>query len=171
VPFPPPTTKHVAGSKTRPFHCLLPITENLNSSNQLITPAPPIHIRTKDRSTAIRSLMSTFGIILAPGDFLEHPTIHQLITNLILPATAGIVGESLPLRLALPFLTIAIHKFSRRLHGLPGQGVPMTPLPLFKRGCHTPISLLLMIFRLRVPHNHRPLIRNNTSITTPRTNR
>ena len=173
MPSRPPTTKHVAGSKTHPFHCLLPITENPNSSNQVITPALPIHIRTKDPSTAIRLLLSTFEIILAPEGFLEHPTIHQSITNLIPPATAGSVGESLPLRLVLPFPTIAIHKLNRRLHGLPGQGVHMTPLPLSKRGCHTPISLLLMTSRLQVPHNHSHslLTRNNTSITTPQTNR
>ena len=166
--------KHVAGSKTRLFHYLLPITENPNSSNQLITPALPIHIRTKDPSTAIRLLLSTFEIILAPEGFQEHPTIYQSIMNLIPPATAGSVGESLPLRLVLPFPTIAIHKFNRRrLHGLPGQGVPMTPLPLSRRGCHTPINLLLMTSRLQVPHNHSHslLTRNNTFITTPQTNR
>ena len=177
MPSRPPTTKHVAGSKTRLFHCLLPTIENPHSSNLVITSALPIHIRTKDPLTAIRLLLSTSEIIPAPEESLGHPTIHQSATNHTPPATAGSVGESLPLRLAHPFPTIAIvsemHKFNRHLHGLPGQGVPMTPLPLFSRGCHTPISLLLMISRLRGPrnHSHSLLTRNNTSITTPPTNR
>ena len=159
------TTKHVAGSKTRLFHSPLPTTENLNYTNQLITPVPPTHSRTKDPLTAIQLLLNTFETILAPGAFLERPTILQLIMNPIPPPTAGSVGESRPLRLLLPFRTI-----NRHLLGLPGQEVPMTPSPLSNQRCHTPISLLLMTSRLQVRHNHNhnhnPLSRNNTSATT-----
>lgn len=157
------TTKHVAGSKTRLFHSPLPTIENPSCTNQLITPVPPTHSRTKDLLTAIQLLLNIFETILAPGAFLERPIILQLITNPIPPPTAGSVGESRPLRLLLPFRTI-----NRHLLGLPGQEVPMTPFPLSNQRCHTPISLLLMKSRLQVRHNrnHNPLSRNNTSATT-----
>lgn len=157
------TTKHVAGSKTRLFHSPLPITENPNYTNQLITPVPPTHFRTKDPLTAIRLLLNTLETIPAPGAFLERPTILQLTMNPIPPPTVGSVGESRPLRLLLPFRTI-----NRRPLDLLGQGVPMTPFPLSNQRCHTPISLLLMTSRLQVRHNrnHNPLSRNNTSATT-----
>ena len=175
VPSHPPTTKHVAESKTRLFPSPL-ISENSNSSNNLITPALPTHTRTKDPLTAIQLLLNTFETILAPEVFLERPTVPQSFTNLFPPATAGSVGESLPLCLVLPFPTIAIvseiHKFNRPLPDLPGQGVPMMPFPLFNQGCHTPISLLLTTSHLQAPysHSHSLFTRNSTSATTHPTN-
>ena len=167
VPSRLPTTKHVVGSKTHLFHSLLPITENPNSINHLITPIPPTHSRTRDPLTVIQLSLNTFETIPAPEVFPECPTIPQSITSPIPPATVGSVGESLPFRLVLPF-----HTINRRLPDLLGQGVPMMPFLLFKPGCHSPISLLLMISRLRVRHNlsHNLLIRNNTSATIHPTN-
>lgn len=177
VPSHPPTTKHVAGSKTHLFHSPLPISENSSSNNHLIIPVLPTHTQTKDPSTAIQPSLNTFETILAPEAFLERPTAPQSVTNPIPPATVDSVGESLPLCLVLHFRTIVIasgsHKFNHRLPDLPGQGVPMMPFLPFNQGCHTPISFLFpMTSHPRVRHklNRNLLIRNNTSVTTHLTN-
>ena len=73
----PPTTKHVAGSRTRLFHSPLPINENPSSINRLIIPVPPTRSRTKDPLTAIQPLLNTFETIPALEVSLERPTIPQ----------------------------------------------------------------------------------------------
>lgn len=176
VLFHPPTTKPVAGSKTRLYLFPLPITETLNSNNRPRAPVPPTHIRTKDPLTVIQLSQNTSVTILAPEVFLERPTTYQSITNLIPPATADSVGELFPLLLALPFRTIVIanenHRSSRRLPDPPDQGVHMIPSHLFNKGCHTPITLLQTISRLPVRHSrrHNLLTRTNTSTTIYPTN-
>ena len=167
----PPTTKRVAGSKTHLFHSPLPITEILSNSNHLRIPAPPTYTRTKDPSTAIQLSPNTFVTILAPEVFLEPPTIRQSISNPIPLAMVDSVGESLPLRLVLPFLMIVIGsekcKSNHLPPDLPGQGVAMMPSHLSNQDRHTPISLLQMISRLQVHRNrrHNLPIRINISIT------
>ena len=171
----PQTTKHVVESKTPQSHSHLLISENLNSNNHLRTPALPTYIWTKDPSTVIQLSPNTSVTILAPGAFLELPTMYQSITSSTPPTTVDTVEESLSLHL-LPFRTIVIvsenHRSSRLLPGPPGQGVVMMPSHLFNQGCHTPISLLPMTFCLRVHHcqRHSLLTRTNTSITTHPTN-
>ena len=176
MPFLPPTTKHVAGFKTRLFLSPLPIPETFNSNNRLRTPARPTHIRTKDPSTVIQLWQNIFATILALEVFLERPTISQPTTNSIPPAMVDSVGGSFPLLLALPFRTIVIvsesYKSNRRLPDLPGQGVPMIPPHLSNQGYHTPISLLLTISRTRGRHSRRRnlLTRTNTPTTIYPTN-
>lgn len=168
--------KHVVESQTHLFRSPPPITGNFNSSNHPTTPARPTHIRTKEPSTAILLLRNIFVTILALEVFLERPTTYRSATNFTHPAMVDSVGESLPLRLALPpFHTIVIasenHK-SSHLPDLPGQEVPMIPVRLSNQGCHIPTNLPPTISRLRVcrRHRHSPPTRTNTSITTYPTN-